>query len=36
VEALGYRVLVTDTVMEGPGAARRLAAATLEFARAAL
>jgi LPPG:FO 2-phospho-L-lactate transferase len=36
VEALGYRVLVTDTVMESPSAARRLAAATLEFARPAL
>jgi LPPG:FO 2-phospho-L-lactate transferase len=35
IEALGYRVLVTDTVMEGPDGARRLAAATLEFARPA-
>ena len=36
IEALGYRVLVTDTVMEGPDGARRLAAATLEFARSAI
>jgi len=36
IEALGYRVLVTDTVMEGPDGARRLAAATLEFARPAI
>jgi LPPG:FO 2-phospho-L-lactate transferase len=33
IEALGYRVLATDTVMETPSDARRLAAATLEFAR---
>ena len=31
IEALGYRVLVTDTVMDGAAAARRLAAAILEF-----
>jgi LPPG:FO 2-phospho-L-lactate transferase len=36
IETLGYRVLVTDTVMEGPDGARRLAAATLEFAKPAL
>jgi hypothetical protein len=32
VEALGYRVLVTDTVMAGDDGARRLARALLEFA----
>jgi LPPG:FO 2-phospho-L-lactate transferase len=31
VEALGYRVLVTDTVMDGAEAARRLAATILHF-----
>jgi LPPG:FO 2-phospho-L-lactate transferase len=31
VEALGYRVLVTDTVMQGAEGARRLAAAILDF-----
>jgi LPPG:FO 2-phospho-L-lactate transferase len=32
VEALGYRVLVTDTVMAGDDGARRLARAVLDFA----
>jgi LPPG:FO 2-phospho-L-lactate transferase len=32
VESLGYRVLVTDTVMHGTDGARRLAAALLAFA----
>jgi LPPG:FO 2-phospho-L-lactate transferase len=32
VEALGYRVLVTDTVMDGEAGARRLARALLDFA----
>jgi LPPG:FO 2-phospho-L-lactate transferase len=36
VAALGYRVLVTDTVMEGREGERRLAAAVLEFAGQAL
>jgi len=31
VEAMDYRVLVTDTVMEDPGGARRLASDILEF-----
>ena len=31
IEGLGYRVLVTDTVMDGVEAARRLAAAVLHF-----
>jgi LPPG:FO 2-phospho-L-lactate transferase len=31
IEALGYRVLATDTVMQGPEGARRLAAAILDF-----
>lgn len=34
IEAMGYRVLVTDTVMEGKEGARRLAAALLDFATA--
>jgi LPPG:FO 2-phospho-L-lactate transferase len=32
VEALGYRVLMTDTVMDGEDGARRLARALLDFA----
>jgi LPPG:FO 2-phospho-L-lactate transferase len=36
VEALGYRVLVTDTVMDGEDGARRLARTLLDFALPAL